>query len=114
MTPEHPLLIRDRYSAAKVHIHSFHLVSCCISHYHDALPFPFFITFYLTITLSGCINPCLTSIIVYYYLCYYIINVCIITYDYHKNILMITVITGSLLPIITRSFIGSNGFIIAY
>ena len=53
--------------------------------------------------------PIITFVIRYYYLCNYIIisyhNCSTITYYYRNNM-------DSLLPIITRSIIGSNGFII--
>ena len=54
--------------------------------------------------------PIITSIITYYYLCYYVI----IPIFMVPLSPIITVKMGSLLPIITRSIIGNNGFIITY
>ena len=50
------------------------------------------------------------TLLMHFYICYYISFTCY----YCNNEPIITVIMGSLLPIITRSIMGNNGFIITH
>jgi hypothetical protein len=97
------------HSFLRSHYYALFHIFTCVCHYYISVN-----NYYVIISFSGCIITYLTFIIVYYYLCYYIINMCIITYYYRKNRLITTVRMGSLLPIITRSIIGNNGFVVTY